>query len=174
MESHRNPVIEMARSVSASFLGKEFDEFLYAPIGEDRNGMLLSVLSALARLDIDPWQEAAKLARLPGEAATRRLTALLATLPAVLLVHLDPGMIAARLVALLPRQAAFKIRSRAAAPRPGVVINSRTVLYVIFIIFVLGAQWVMASRRPSEQVDNVRAPAASTVLPATSPPVSRQ
>ena len=34
--------------------------------------MLLSVLSALARLDIDPWQEAAQLAGLPGETATRR------------------------------------------------------------------------------------------------------
>ena len=58
----RNPVIEMTATASVSRLGSEFDDFLYAPIGEDRNGMLLSVLSALARLDIDPWQEAAKLA----------------------------------------------------------------------------------------------------------------
>jgi hypothetical protein len=41
-------------------LGPEFENFLFAPIGEDSNGMVLSVLSALARLDIDPWQEAAK------------------------------------------------------------------------------------------------------------------
>ena len=33
--------------------------------------MLLSVLSALARLDIDPWQEAVQLAALPEETATR-------------------------------------------------------------------------------------------------------
>ena len=31
--------------------------------------MLLSVLSALARLDIDPWREAADLARMPKTAA---------------------------------------------------------------------------------------------------------
>jgi hypothetical protein len=41
-------------------LGSEFDDFLYASIGEDSNGVLLSVLSALARLDVDPWEEAAK------------------------------------------------------------------------------------------------------------------
>ena len=50
----------MTYSASVSRLGSEFDDFLFAPIGADRIGMLLSVLSALARLDIDPWQEAAK------------------------------------------------------------------------------------------------------------------
>ncbi|MDF2117845.1 hypothetical protein PY365_19885 [Roseiarcaceae bacterium H3SJ34-1] len=48
----------------------KFDDFLFAPVGEDRNGMIVSLLSALARLDIDPWEEAAELARLPTEAAT--------------------------------------------------------------------------------------------------------
>jgi heme oxygenase len=33
--------------------------------------MIVSVLSALARLDVDPWLEAAKLAQLPGETATQ-------------------------------------------------------------------------------------------------------
>jgi hypothetical protein len=43
----------------------EFDDFLYAPIVEGGNGMVLSVLSALARVNVDPWDEAARLARLP-------------------------------------------------------------------------------------------------------------
>src|SRR5271165_3171433 len=59
-------------------IGPEFDEFLGAPIGEDRNGTGLSVLSALARLDVDPWQEATSLARMPREAAGRRSGASLA------------------------------------------------------------------------------------------------
>ena len=71
-------VVEMTHSASVSHLGSEFDDFLFAPIGEDRNGMLLSVLSALARLDVDPWQEAAQLAGLPGETATQRLASLIA------------------------------------------------------------------------------------------------
>ena len=48
----------MTSAVSAFGRKSEFDSFLCAPIGEERNGMLLSVLSALARLDVDPWQEA--------------------------------------------------------------------------------------------------------------------
>ena len=70
----------MTYSASVSRLGSEFDDFLFAPIGEDRNGMLLSVLSALARLDIDPWQEVAELAGLPGTTATQRLASLIAEL----------------------------------------------------------------------------------------------
>jgi hypothetical protein len=52
---------EMARCTSISPLGSEFDNFLFAPIGNDRNGMVLSVVSALAQLDVDPWQEADEL-----------------------------------------------------------------------------------------------------------------
>jgi len=66
-------VVENDALASVSLLNPEFDDFLFASIGEDRNGMLLSVLSAMARLDVDPWQEAAKLAGLPGQAATQRL-----------------------------------------------------------------------------------------------------
>jgi hypothetical protein len=71
----------MKRSNSLFFAGSEFDDFLLAPIGEDNGGMLLSVLSALARLDVDPWEEAARLAELPGDKATRKLAALIAALP---------------------------------------------------------------------------------------------
>ena len=71
---------EMTRSARVSALAPEFEDFLFAPIGEDMNGMLLSVVSALARLNIDPWQEAANLAQLPRTTATRRLAALIAAL----------------------------------------------------------------------------------------------
>jgi len=49
----------------ALLIGPEFDEFLRAPIGADRNGTSLSVLSALARLNVDPWQEATSLRECP-------------------------------------------------------------------------------------------------------------
>ena len=60
----------MTSAVSAFGHKSEFDPFLYAPVGEERNGMLLSVLSALARLDVDPWQEAAALTKMPAQDAT--------------------------------------------------------------------------------------------------------
>ncbi len=76
----------------------DLDPFLVAPIGEERNGTPLSVLSALARLDKDPWQEAATLTAMTIQDATLRLTSLLsnAANPP------EPAEIA-RVVALLPR-----------------------------------------------------------------------
>ena len=71
----------MTHPALALLIGPEFDEFLCAPIGADRNGTGLSVLSALARLNVDPWQEATSLARMPREAAVVRLTALIDALP---------------------------------------------------------------------------------------------
>jgi hypothetical protein len=58
----------------------EFDEFLQATIAEEHNGTPLTVLSALVRLDLDPWEEAASLARLPQELAARRVAAMINSL----------------------------------------------------------------------------------------------
>ncbi|MGO9740546.1 MAG: hypothetical protein ACLPN5_03340 [Roseiarcus sp.] len=44
----------MTHTALTPLLGREFDDFLFAPIGEDRNGTTLSVLSALARMEVDP------------------------------------------------------------------------------------------------------------------------
>jgi len=171
----------MTRSASLSQLPSEFDDFLHAPIGEDGigedgNGMLLSVLSALARLNLDPWQEAAKLAVLPGAIAAQRLAALIAELPNGPTAHLDPGAIAAGLIARLPRrQAGRHISSRERLPRAGATTNPQATMRVIvinaiFIAFVLGIQWIMGSFPTSRQVDKAHdAPASSTVAPQVPP-----
>ena len=57
-----------------SNLGATFNDFLFATVCKDRNDMPLSVVSALARLDLDPWTEAAELARMPADGAARRLS----------------------------------------------------------------------------------------------------
>jgi hypothetical protein len=152
--------------------GSEFDAFLFAPIDEDRNGMLLSVLSALARLDIDPWLEAAKLAGLPGATATERLASLIASLPDEPSTHRDPGTIAARLIALLPRRARSNIPARESLLGAGAVTIARVVIYIIFIVFMLGTQWIVASRLPPAQVDNAHASISGTVQPQMPPPSS--
>jgi hypothetical protein len=56
----------------------EFERFLYASVGEDRNGYVVTVLSALARLGLDPWTETAELVTLGRDAAQTRLGTLLA------------------------------------------------------------------------------------------------
>jgi hypothetical protein len=60
---------------------REFDEFLCASIVEEKNGMAVSVMSAFARRNVDPWQEAARLSQLPRDVATRELCAMIAELP---------------------------------------------------------------------------------------------
>ncbi len=141
--------------------------------------MLLSVLSALARANVDPWEEAANLVRLPGETATQRLTALIAALPDGPSADLDPRPIATRLIALLPRQAGSNLRLRKTLFGVGAVTVSRSVTYTIFInvIFIaglLGAQWIVASRQPEARVDTAQAPTSSRAIPQTLPPSSGQ
>ena len=118
--------------------GSEFNDFLFAPIGEDRNGMLVSVLSGLARSDVDPWQEAARLAELPGETATQRLASLIGALPDRVASYPDSRTIAARLVALLPRP----LGSRGVPRRSGsawAAMNSRPWwIYVVVMGFCAG------------------------------------
>ena len=101
--SRRESGIDMTHAALSPLIGPEFDEFLCASIGEDRNGTGLSVLSALARLDVDPWQEATSLARMPREAAVVRLTALIDALPNEPASAIPVKTSAADLVALLPK-----------------------------------------------------------------------
>jgi hypothetical protein len=88
-----------------------FNPFLYASVGDDVNGMSLSVLSAFARQDVDPWEQAASLSRLPAASAQTQLVAMLGALPSLASVA-DRNDIAGRLIPLLPK-----------SPRPGSVIG---------------------------------------------------
>ena|SRR5271165_1047393 len=101
----------MTHAALTPLIGPEFDEFLRASIGEDRNGTGLSVLSALTRLHVDPWQEAASLARMPRAAAVLRLTALIEELPNEPAGVIPAKASAADLVALLPRANNFNVGS---------------------------------------------------------------
>src|SRR3984885_14678954 len=79
----------------------KFDEFLFTPIGEEENGTMLNVMSAFARRNVDPWEEAARLSRLPRDVATRELCAMVAELPSGANCA-SPGAIAERLMSPLP------------------------------------------------------------------------
>ena len=90
------------RPTVSSFTSR-YDHFLFAPICEEANGMQLSVLSALARMDVDPWDEATRLAAMPKAIAVRTLAS---TVGRVLGKSRNPSemeVIAARLVQLLPQ-----------------------------------------------------------------------
>ena len=157
--------------------GSEFNDFLFAPIGEDKNGMLVSVLSGLARSDVDPWQEAAKLAQLPGETATNELAALIGALPdrAASSIRI-PARSPRRLIALLPHPLGANGGSRHGPPHGAwAVMNSRPWwIYVVFMCFVLGSQFLMASHQLAAKSDNVEVKAGSATFPPAPPANSGQ
>ena len=85
-------------------LRTDFDPFLFAPIGEDTNGLPLTLLSVFARQGIDPWEEAADLSQLSLEPALQRLTSRLEAAPGSRPESAaDTVNIATRLIALLHR-----------------------------------------------------------------------
>lgn len=72
----------MVKSTAPLGVNSVFNDFLYAPVGAEVNGMDLTVLSALARRNVDPWKQAAELCALPNGAGTRLLTELFDSTPA--------------------------------------------------------------------------------------------
>jgi hypothetical protein len=89
----------------------EYNTFLFASVGEEAAGVQLTVLTALTRLGLDPWQEAARLSDLPREAAARALAAMIGALPAGDWKVSESGAIAARLVDCLPARSAPAVPS---------------------------------------------------------------
>jgi hypothetical protein len=161
----------MTHSANTALLGPEFDAFLFAQVHEEGKGVLLSVLSALARSDVDPWQEAAELARMPREVASQRLTALIAALPDGPAARLAPATIADRLIKLLPPQISSSVASRERLRRADPTPTSRSMLNVVAInllvmAVVLCAQLALASLQPPTGAA-VHIPASGTVVTQT-------
>jgi hypothetical protein len=163
----------MIPTASTFGLGSEFDNFLFAPIGEDLNEMPLSVVSVLARVDLDPWQEAGILAGLPEEVATRRLAALLAALPERTFQRTSAASTAVRLIALLPLRANANTRltvqksGAASPPHPWSLLNP--ILIAIYLILSLGIQFLVARRDPAVCANTAQVSAARAVLAQTPP-----
>jgi len=84
-----------------SDIDSRFDRFLFAQLYEDRETSL-SVVSALARLDIDAWQEAADLVELPRDTAINSLASKIWKTDSARWSPLAASMLAADLVDLLP------------------------------------------------------------------------
>jgi hypothetical protein len=80
----------------------EMDPFLFASVGQEIEGVPLSVLSALAQLGLDPRNEAARLSHLTSKVAANQLGRLFARLPDRPWTSSEIRRIAKRLVELLP------------------------------------------------------------------------
>jgi hypothetical protein len=145
---------------STTKLSASFNDFLFATVCEERNGMPLSVISALARLDLDPWTEAAELSGMPTDSATRRLSSLLDGVANDRPTPPDRATIAARLVALLPAPAISGVASggHPAALRTALQRRMAGFVWLIFLASMV-ASLMMGHLAPG--------PSASGPLPST-------
>jgi hypothetical protein len=146
----------MALRPQFSLIHSEFNEFLFAPVGEEEHGPL-TVLSALTRLGVDPWREAARLSDLPRAAAAQALAAIIAALPEGDWKVTDSSAIADRLMQRLPMRSA-----RTAAPPKGErgqneKARSRVAIGLICVVVAVAAFLAMSHFRaehPSESAPN--------------------
>jgi hypothetical protein len=93
----------MTLSARFSLLHSDLNDFLYASVGDEQNGMPLSVISAMTRLGVDPWDEAARLAALPKALAAEALATMIARLSiGQSAPRSDDVTVARRLAGLLP------------------------------------------------------------------------
>ncbi len=125
-----------------SLLHSDLNDFLFAAVGDEANGMPLNVVSALTRLDVDPWDEAARLSTLPKAVAVAALAPMIARLPICRQPRSDDWEISRRLVELLPAH------GRAAAPgsleREAAKDKRRLRLAMVLVCLVFAAAMLAA------------------------------
>jgi hypothetical protein len=81
----------------------DLDKFLFAEIDNEVNGIPLSVVSALTRLGLDPWEEAGRLSSLSHREAIEQLARLITELPGDSRTLGEARELAGSLVNLLPK-----------------------------------------------------------------------
>src|SRR5579884_2954860 len=135
-------------------LRPDLDNFLFAPVGEEQDGIPLSVISALTRLGLDPWDEATRLSSLERREAVDQLVSLIVRLPGIR--PAGARDIALDLVALLPTSSS--IREPAEPGRSGRRKSAPTKTFWLICFLVAAILVSMAtngelpfgSHRPSE------------------------
>ncbi|HEV8015634.1 MAG TPA: hypothetical protein VGP48_08875 [Stellaceae bacterium] len=141
-----------------------FNDFLYAPVGEEGNGMVLTTLSALARIGVDPWDEAARLSELPTETATKRLASVISGIPHSQWPESSVGDIVARLIALLPGKQAAVVQ------QPATVHAKRVppaAIAMVLFIFLVNALAFTALRNHETAADQSAAASPTAASPQT-------
>jgi hypothetical protein len=124
------------------------------------------VVSALARLDLDAWAEAASLARLPREVAAGKLAVLLQKFTEIPRIVPDSSAIAARLIALLPRAPAAQVIAR---PGRTAAFAGGTGLAILCILATLLAMQSVHHAAPGPAAPGPAAPGTASPAVAAGP-----
>jgi hypothetical protein len=144
-------------------LRTDLDSFLYAPIADDPNGMPLTMISALGRLGVDPWAEAAVIHALSRESATQKVTSLLSAVKHGPAPGAATETLAARLVELLhskPRRAtasAGVAPAVPASPLAALALQPKRTRWAIYSVVALTAllvgHWALTDRPAATPAD---------------------
>ena len=159
--SRQLAVIEMPDMHSLFLFEHKFDEFLFTPIGEEENGMVLNVMSAFARRNVDPWEEAARLSRLPRDVATRELCAMIAELPSGA-NRASPRAIAERLMSPLPFSAGSG-GSSGTAPGRAALTRRETARTAVVLLFLLVWMVFVTIAQQLASLEHIPAPTSDVI-----------
>lgn len=137
------------------------DEFLFASVGIERNGMTLSPASVFARLGEDPWREAGRLAGLPQPAAIDSLAQTIASMPGSPWPLPDAIPIATRLIALLPAPGRTVPIAKPIPIRMTYVVRTAVILAVIALAaaYMAGVLSTQGMLQPDSSHTSTFAPA---------------
>ena len=155
----------MANLPPALNIASLYEDFLFAGIWYEHGGMRLSVLSALARMDFDPWEEAARLATLPTPEAERTLVSTLNLLPGHPQRSAETETLAARLVALLPRPVAATTAK--VAPITG-AHEQQVSHWLVWLCIALAISFISSHRHATTTSVEASASTSNTAPPAAS------
>lgn len=126
-----------------AFRDSSLNPFLFSDVGMEPNGTSLTILSMLARLGKDPWDEAAAWAGQPKAAAIRLLTDSISRMPPNQQAFDDAQLTASRLVNLLPAPEAPKVAAMwpalAATPKGGLLALLYLSLFLVFNLWLAAA-----------------------------------
>lgn len=139
----------------------DLNAFLFADVGTEANGMMLSVVSVFARLGSDPWHEAGRLAALPKAAATDSLAQTIADMPRSLWTLSDAVVIAVRLTGLLPARPAAGTRRKAGRlPVTSIIVALACIALVAASTMIAMMQMTPPARFDGSDVASFSTPAS--------------
>lgn len=139
--------------------------FLFAEVGTETNGSMLTVLSVLARLGQDPWDQAARWAGLPKATIVDRLTECIRQMPLSEQALSDANGTAQRLIQLLPvastLAAGTGFATSSMARLPGwlpILLTAASLVLIIGVLFSQANQTLPASATSAIAASHAAAP----------------
>lgn len=124
----------------------DLNNFLFAAVGEERNGIPLSMMSALAQLDLDPWEEAGRLSALAKQEAIERLTGLILRLPGFRRPSSEAQQIAAELVDALPKHNGAGGPATKLRPSPRNIASGKTFWLLCLAVAAIAFSLMLTQR----------------------------